>query len=116
MRQEGSLEVFRFVHLALVVELKAFAWLPLVVMPSNAISQTSPLASVPSPPRLVIALDAIFEETPKIIKNFKKYFYFIFLGGGGFELESSCGSVNKKNICSCSLYFLCFLFLFFPPN
>lgn len=65
MRQEESLGAFRFVHLALAVELKVFACLLLVVMPSIAISQTGPLASAHSPQEPVIALDAIFKVEKK---------------------------------------------------
>lgn len=55
-------------RLALAVELKVFACLLLVVMPSIAISQTGPLASAHSPQEPVIALDAIF----KVEKNKRK--------------------------------------------
>lgn len=65
MRQEGSLEASRFVHLALAVELKVFACLLLVAMLSIAISQTGPLVSALSPQGPVIALDAIFEGVKK---------------------------------------------------
>ena len=61
MKPEENLEVSRFVHLALVVELKVIAYLHLVAMLSIATYQTDPLVSVLLHRRSVIVLDAIYE-------------------------------------------------------
>jgi hypothetical protein len=60
MKQEESLARFKYVHCALVAEAAIiFVSLPLAAMPSTVTYQTGHLASVPSPQKLVIALDAI---------------------------------------------------------
>jgi hypothetical protein len=62
MKQEGNLEVFRYVQFVLVVVvLKVFACLLLVAMLLTAISLIDPLVTVLSLPKLAIALVAISE-------------------------------------------------------
>lgn len=62
MKQEGSLEVFRYVLFVLVVVvLKVFACLLLVAMLLTATSLIDPLVTVLSLPKLAIALVAISE-------------------------------------------------------
>lgn len=62
MKQEGNLEVFRYVQFVLVVVvLKVFACLLLVAMLLTATSLIDPLVTVLSLPKLAIALVAISE-------------------------------------------------------
>lgn len=60
MKQEESLARSKYVHCALAVEAAIiFVSLHLAAMLSTVTFQTGHLASVPLPPKLVIALDAI---------------------------------------------------------